>query len=108
MVTQQNSIKHDAFLQENGHGTIAAVYPVDLSLFQDISRTHLAPVDVSFKSLSDWGDPIAAAQCALAWWNRQVASGEEQSREAFLSAALWLVEQAQSIGGDAAGWPLAY
>jgi glycosyltransferase involved in cell wall biosynthesis len=105
MVMQRHSIKHDNFLRENEHIRGAEAYPVDLSLFLDMSQEHPAPRDrSSVSSLRD--DPIVIAQYALLWWNNYLASGNEQSREAFLRAALWLVEQALHFGDDAMGWPL--
>lgn len=108
MVTQQHSIKRDVFLQENEHGIGAVAYPLDLSLFLDLSRTYLAPEDTSSDSSLENTDPVVVAQFALACWNRYVTKGEEQSREHFLREALWLVKHARCVGVDAVGWPLAY
>lgn len=108
MVTQQHSIERDAFLQENKHGTGIATYPVDLSLFLDISQMQFVLKESSSASLLESSDPITVAQCALIWWNRYMANRERQSQEAFVSAAYWLAEQAKPIGDDAMGWPLAY
>jgi len=106
MVIQRQSVERDVLLQENEQG--ATAYPVDLSLFLDISQPYLVPGDSSSAASLSGDDPVAIAQCALARWNKYVASGEEKPREAFLKAALWLVEQARCIGSDAMGWPLAY
>src|SRR5947208_17056746 len=108
MVTQQHNIRHDVFLQKNEYAIDAAAYPIDLSLFLNISRIDLAPGDSSSASSLKTPDPIVVAQQALACWNAYVANREEKLREDFLRAALWLVERAQCIGDDAMGWPLAY
>jgi glycosyltransferase involved in cell wall biosynthesis len=108
MVMQQQSSKLHTLLQENKHGSDAAEYPVDLSLFLDISRMHFASGESSSVSSLEGKDPIAVTQCALIWWNRYVGSGDVQSREAFLRATVLLLEQAKRIGCDIMGWPLTY
>lgn len=105
MITKQQANKCDVFSRENVYGIGKNPYPIDLSLFLDVPRMHLAPEDTS--SL-ERDDPIEIAQSALIFWNRYVTKGEEQSRENFLRTAQRLVKQAQYVGDDAMGWPLSY
>src|SRR6266704_6840949 len=108
MVTQRPGIRHDALLYEHKQVIDAAMYPLDMSQFMDISQTYPAPWESASASSAERSDPVVAAQHALAWWNRYKVCGEEKPREAFLKAALWLVEHALCIGGNMVGWPLAY
>jgi glycosyltransferase involved in cell wall biosynthesis len=101
MTIQQHGNGCDVLSQENEHNISADAYPVDLSLFLNLSQMQTA-------SALEEDDPIVVAQYALACWNSYVANGEGQSKKAFLGAALWLVGRARHLGSDAIGWPLTY
>ena len=82
MVMQQHSIKHNFFLQENEHlGSIEA-YPVDLSLFLDISQEASVPRDC-FSVLSARYDPIGIVLYALLWWNNYLQAGTSSRERLF-------------------------
>ena len=108
MAKQHYAVKHNVFLQENERPIFLAAYPVDLSLFLDDARVHPAQEDIATDFSMEGNEPIVVAQRALMYWNRYVTSMEDIWRKAFLEAALWLVDQAQHYGSDAAGWPLTY
>lgn len=108
MVTQKHNIELNISLPGYEHTVGLGMYPVDLSLFQNVPQVYSVSSNHSCASSQERCDLVASIQFALACWNKYVASGEERPLSAFLEVALTLVEQAQCLEGDAKGWPLAY